>query len=66
MRRVLGFEHEHRLREIELAGDLLHLLGGERVSVMHDRERIAAVTLLGKDIECMKVELHRLLGWRSR
>ena len=46
-----GALHENRFGEIHFAGDGLHALGSQAVTVGDDGERIAGVGLIGKDVE---------------
>ena len=64
MRRILRLQHEHRLRQVQLARDRLHLLGVERIGIADDGERIAAEAAVGEDVE--RVEAERPCGRLSR
>ncbi len=58
VRLVLRLQHEHRLRQVELARDGLHRRRIQPVGVEHDRQRVAAEPLVGEDIENVIVEAH--------
>ena len=51
-------QHEHRLRQIELARDGLHRRSVETVRLQHDRERIAGKALVGEHVERDEAAAH--------
>ena len=55
---VLRGQDEHRLREVELARDLLHRGRVEAVCVQHHGERIAGEAGVGEDVERMIATRH--------
>ncbi len=59
MRRVFWRQHEGRFRQVELAGDRLHLRHRKPVGVQHHRQRIAAEPPVGKHIHGDEIDLHR-------
>jgi hypothetical protein len=66
MRGILRRQNECDLRQIELGGDGLHLIGAEAAAVGHDRQRIAAEFSIGEDVNGDEFNLHRRLDlWRA-
>jgi hypothetical protein len=59
--RVLGREHEHRLRMVELARDRLHRRRLQSIAVEHDGERIAGEAPVGEHVERHELPAHRFL-----
>ncbi len=55
---ILRLHHEHRLGEVQLARDALHLLGAEGVGVADDGQRIAAKTAIGEYVERVQRQRH--------
>jgi hypothetical protein len=51
MTRVRGRQHECRFRQVEFGGDGLHLVIGQAGRVGDNRQRIAAKTLIGEDVD---------------
>ena len=52
--RILGGQHEDRLRKVHLAGDLLHELRVQALGIRKYRERIAEKAALREHVESMK------------
>ncbi len=62
MRGILRRQHEHRLRQIELARDRLHRRGVEAIALQHDGKRIAGKAPVGEDVEGDKAAFHDRTG----
>ncbi len=58
VRRILRLQHEDRFREVQLAGDCLHLIGAEGIGIADDGKRIAAEAAVGEDIERVQRQGH--------
>ncbi len=58
MRRVLGRQHEDRLRQIELARDRLHRLAVETLGIEHDGERVPGKRPVGEYVEDFVAAFH--------
>ena len=64
---VLRLQDEHRLGQVEFAGDGLHALGRKLIGIEDDSERIAAEPLLGEHVENVIREQHgRILSKRRK
>jgi hypothetical protein len=50
VRRIVRRQHEDRLREVELAGDPLHVLARDPLGLRKDGERIAPERAVGEDV----------------
>ena len=56
---VLGGQHEHRLRQVELASRRLHGLLAETFGVQHHGQRVASMASSREDIERDETAWHR-------
>ncbi len=63
MRRIPRRQHEGGFGIIELAGDRLHLRGGESAGIENDRERIAAEGAVGENVHGDVTPLHPISSY---
>ena len=56
--RIFRLHHEDGFRQVELAGDRLHLLRGQSIGAEHHRQRISAEAAVGENIKRVKCKLH--------
>src|SRR5687767_13964523 len=59
VRRILRRQHEHRLRIVELTGDLLHSRFRDSAGVGKNRKLVAAENVIGEYVEGMEAVFHR-------
>src|SRR3546814_15559849 len=48
----------HGFRQIEFAGNALHLPRIERLAAEHNRQRVAAISLVGENVESVEAQRH--------
>jgi hypothetical protein len=60
VRGIVGLEDEHGLRDVELAGDPLHLFVAQPLGIQEYGERIAAEDLVGEHVGRVEAVAHDL------